>query len=224
MAITDWPQQERPREKMLERGGAALSDSELLAIFLRTGVQGKSAVELARDILTRFDGLRGAMEATPAQFAQVHGMGPAKWAQLQACLELGRRYLEATLDRNEVFTSPALTRRFLQARLRAYHHEVFACLFLDNQNRLIRFEELFSGTIDGASVYPREVVKRVLALNAAAVIFAHNHPSGVAEPSQADRHITQRLQSALDLVDVRVLDHFVVGDGEVVSMAERGLL
>ncbi|AUM12773.1 RadC family protein [Ketobacter alkanivorans] len=224
MAITDWPVDERPREKMLARGGDALTDSELLAIFLRTGVQGKSAVELAREILSRFGGLRGAMEASPDQFSEIHGMGTAKWAQLQACLELGRRYLESTLDRGEAFTSPVLTRRFLQARLRAYHHEVFACLFLDNQNRLIRFEEMFTGTIDGASVYPREVVKRVLALNAAAVIFAHNHPSGVAEPSQADCHITQRLQAALDLVDVRVLDHFVVGDGEVVSMAERGML
>ncbi|HAG93165.1 MAG: hypothetical protein CMK83_03395 [Pseudomonadales bacterium] len=224
MAITDWPEEERPREKMLCRGGGALTDSELLAIFLRTGVKGKSAVELARDILAHFGGLRQAMEATPAQFSEIHGMGKAKWAQLQACLELGQRYLEANLDRGDAFTSPALTRRFLQARLRAYHHEVFACLFLDNQNRLIRFEELFNGTIDGASVYPREVVKRVLAVNAAAVIFAHNHPSGVAEPSHADRSITQRLQSALELVDVRVLDHFIVGDGEVVSMAERGLL
>jgi len=209
---------------MLAQGGAVLSDSELLAIFLRTGVQGKSAVELARDILGHFGGLRQALEATPQQFSEIHGMGTAKWAQLQACLELGRRYLETTLERGDAFTSPALTRRFLQARLRAYHHEVFACLFLDNQNRLIRFEELFTGTIDGASVYPREVVKRVLALNAAAVIFAHNHPSGVAEPSQADRSITRRLQSALELVDVRVLDHFIVGDGEVVSMAERGLM
>ena len=224
MAITDWPEEERPREKMLCRGGGALTDSELLAIFLRTGVKGKSAVELARDILAHFGGLRQAMEATPAQFSEIHGMGKAKWAQLQACLELGQRYLEANLDRGDAFTSPALTRRFLQARLRAYHHEGFACLFLDNQNRLIRFEELFNGTIDGASVYPREVVKRVLAVNAAAVIFAHNHPSGVAEPSHADRSITQRLQSALELVDVRVLDHFIVGDGEVVSMAERGLL
>ena len=224
MAITDWPLDERPREKMLARGGEALTDSELLAIFLRTGVQGKSAVELARDILGHFGGLRPALEASPEAFSQIHGMGTAKWAQLQACLELGRRYLESTLDRGDAFTSPAITRRFLQARLRAYHHEVFACLVLDNQNRLIRFEELFTGTIDGASVYPREVVKRVLALNAAAVIFAHNHPSGVAEPSSADCHITQRLIAALDLVDVRVLDHFVVGDGEVVSMAERGML
>ncbi|MDY6921428.1 MAG: DNA repair protein RadC [Pseudomonadota bacterium] len=224
MAITDWPVDERPREKLLARGGDALTDSELLAIFLRTGVQGKSAVELARDILAHFDGLRGVLEASPRQFSEIHGMGVAKWAQLQACLELGRRYLEATLDRGEAFTSPALTRRFLKARLRAYPHEVFACLFLDNQNRLIRFEELFTGTIDGASVYPREVVKKVLALNAAAVIFAHNHPSGVAEPSSADHHITGRLRSALALVDVRVLDHFIVGDGEVVSMAERGLL
>ncbi|MDV7393097.1 DNA repair protein RadC, partial [Arthrospira platensis SPKY1] len=150
-------------------------------------------------------------------------MGVAKWVQLQACLELGKRYLETTLDRSEAFTSPAATRQYLRARLRGYHHEVFACLFLDNQNRLIRYEELFTGTIDGASVYPREVVKRVLGHNAAAVIFAHNHPSGVAEPSQADQHITRRLQQALDLVDVRVLDHLIVGDGEVVSLAERGL-
>ena len=224
MAITDWPVDERPREKLLQRGGASLSDSELLAIFLRTGIQGKSAVELARDLLTHFDGLRGVMDATPQRFEEVKGMGPAKWVQLQACLELGKRYLETTLDRSDAFTSPAATRQYLRARLRGYHHEVFACLFLDNQNRLIRFEELFSGTIDGASVYPREVVKRVLAHNAAAVIFAHNHPSGVAEPSQADQHITRRLQQALDLVDVRVLDHLVIGDSEVVSLAERGLL
>jgi len=224
MAITDWPADERPREKLLERGGASLSDSELLAIFLRTGIKGKSAVELARDLLGHFDGLRGVMEAQPHRFEEVKGMGVAKWVQLQACLELGKRYLETTLDRTEAFTSPAATRQYLRARLRGYHHEVFACLFLDNQNRLIRYEELFTGTIDGASVYPREVVKRVLSHNAAAVIFAHNHPSGVAEPSQADQHITRRLQQALDLVDVRVLDHLIVGDGEVVSLAERGLM
>lgn len=224
MAITDWPAEERPREKMLLKGGQALTDSELLAIFLRTGVKGMSAVELARSVLEHFGGLRQAMEATPEQFAEINGMGSAKWAQLQACLELGKRYLEATLYRGDAFTSPETTRRYLSARLRAYQHEVFACLFLDSQNRLIQFEELFSGTIDGASVYPREVVKRVLALNAAAVIFAHNHPSGVAEPSQADCHITRRLQTALELVDVRVLDHLIVGDGDIVSLAERGYL
>ena len=224
MAITDWPAEERPREKMLLKGGQALTDSELLAIFLRTGVKGMSAVELARSVLEHFGGLRQAMEATPEQFAEINGMGSAKWAQLQACLELGKRYLEATLYRGDAFTSPETTRRYLSARLRAYQHEVFACLFLDSQNRLIQFEELFSGTIDGASVYPREVVKRGLALNAAAVIFAHNHPSGVAEPSQADCHITRRLQTALELVDVRVLDHLIVGDGDIVSLAERGYL
>ena len=224
MAITDWPAEERPREKMLLKGGQALTDSELLAIFLRTGVKGMSAVELARSVLEHFGGLRQAMEATPEQFAEINGMGSAKWAQLQACLELGKRYLEATLYRGDAFTSPETTRRYLSARLRAYQHEVFACLFLDSQNRLIQFEELFSGTIDGASVYPREAVKRVLALNAAAVIFAHNHPSGVAEPSQADCHITRRLQTALELVDVRVLDHLIVGDGDIVSLAERGYL
>lgn len=224
MAINHWPEQERPREKLLQKGGETLSDSELLAIFLRTGVKGQSAVELGRGLIQHFGGLRQVMEASPQQFAEIHGMGAAKWAQLQACLELGKRYLEASLSRGETFTSPAHTRHFLSARLRAYQHEVFSCLFLDNQNRLIQFEELFTGTIDGAAVYPREVVKRALALNAAALIFAHNHPSGVAEPSQADHSITQRLKAALELVDIRVLDHFIVGDGQIVSMAEKGLV
>lgn len=224
MAINHWPEQERPREKLLQRGGETLSDSELLAIFLRTGVKGRSAVELGRQLISHFGGLRQVLEASPEQFSEIHGMGTAKWAQLQACLELGKRYLEATLHRGEAFTSPVHTRRFLSARLRAYQHEVFAGLFLDNQNRLIQFEELFTGTIDGAAVYPREVVKRALALNAAAVIFAHNHPSGVAEPSSADHSITQRLKAALELVDIRVLDHFIVGDGQILSMAEQGLV
>lgn len=222
MAITDWPEEERPREKMLAKGPQSLTDSELLAIFLRVGVRGKSAVELARQILQHFGGLRGAMEANSEQLSAIPGMGLAKWAQLQACLELGSRYLESGLVRDQVFNNPAAARHYLKARLRSYHHEVFACLFLDNQNRLIQYEELFRGTIDSAAVYPREVVKRVLALNAAAVMFAHNHPSGVAEPSQSDRDITDRLAEALKVIDVRVIDHFVVGDGEVVSMAERG--
>jgi DNA repair protein RadC len=224
MAITDWPVTERPRERLLELGPAALSDAELLAIFLRTGLRGRSAVDLARDLLSHFGGLRALLEADRNTFCRYPGLGDAKFAQLQAVMEMARRHLADELQRGEALTSPALTRRFLASRLRHLPHEVFACLFLDNRHRVLRFEELFRGTIDAASVYPREVVKRALALNAAAVILAHNHPSGVAEPSQADRHITRRLQDALSLVDIRVLDHMVIGDGDPVSFAERGLL
>jgi len=224
MPITDWPASERPREKLLNQGPASLSDAELLAIFLHTGLQGKTAVDLARDLLTAYDGLRPLLEADRAALCAVPGLGGAKYVQLQAALELGRRYLEAGLKRDSVLNSPDRTRAFLKARLRHHGREIFACLFLDNRHRVIGFEELFGGTIDGASVHPREVVKRALHHNAAAVIFAHNHPSGVAEPSHADRAITVRLRDALALIDVRVLDHFVVGDSEVVSFAERGLL
>lgn len=224
MAITDWPVQDRPREKMLANGPQVLSDSELLAIFLRTGVSGMTAVDVARSLLHEFGDLRLLLDAPLERFESVKGMGPAKYVQFQAALEIGRRYLNETLKRGVELSSPDSTRRFLQSHLRAYGREVFACLFLDNQHRLIEFRELFSGTIDGASVYPREVVKEVLSLNAAAVIFAHNHPSGIAEPSQADQLITERLKKALDLVDVRVLDHMIVGDTEVLSFAERGLL
>ena len=224
MAITDWPANERPREKLLNQGPASLSDAELLAIFLRTGVNGKTAVDLAREMLASFDGLRPLLEADRAALCAVHGFGAAKYVQLQAALELGRRYLESALKRDAVLNSPDRTRAFLKSRLRHHGREIFTCLFLDNRHRVIGFEELFGGTIDGASVHPREVVKRALRHNAAAVIFAHNHPSGVAEPSHADRAITIRLRDALTLVDVRVLDHFVVGDAEVVSFAERGLL
>lgn len=222
MSIAHWPQAERPREKLLLRGPAALSDAELLAIFLRTGCAGKSAVDLARELLSEFGGLRPLLEASQSEFCRGQGLGSAKYAQLQAVLEMARRHLSASLEAGDSLTSPDLVRRYLSAQLRHRTHEVFAVLFLDNQNRLRAFDELFQGTIDGASVYPREVVKRALAHNAAAVILAHNHPSGVAEPSQSDRRITQRLQQALDLVGVRVLDHMVVGDGEVVSFAERG--
>lgn len=222
MRITDWPADERPREKLLARGPAALSDAELLAIFLRTGIRGRTAVDLARSLLEAHGGLRPLLEASREQFCAQPGLGSAKYAQLQAVLEMSRRHLLQTLSRGEALTDPQATRRFLAAQLRHLPHEVFACLFLDNRNRIIRFLELFRGTIDGASVYPREVVRLALEHGAAAVIFAHNHPSGVAEPSQSDRALTTRLQEALALVDIRVLDHFVVGDGEAVSFAERG--
>ena len=224
MAISDWPINERPREKLLQRGPTALSDAELLAIFLRTGLPGLSAVDLARELLQQFGGLRPLLEADRERFCQGKGLGDAKFVQLQASLELSRRHLLATLQRGDTLSSPQDTRHYLSARLRGYRQEVFACLFLDNRHRVLAFDELFFGTVDGASVYPREVVRRCLEHNAAAVILAHNHPSGVAEPSRADEQITQRLKEALSLIDVRVLDHMIVGDGEITSLAERGLL
>lgn len=224
MSIRNWPDAERPREKLLERGPRALSDAELLAIFLRTGVRGRNAVDLARNLLADYHGLRRLFEADQTSFCATPGLGVAKYVQLQAVLEMGRRYLAATLQSGEAITSVADTRRYLIAQLRHEPNEVFGCLFLDNKHRVLAFETLFYGTIDGASVHPRVVVKRALFHNAAAVILSHNHPSGVAEPSQADRHITERLREALSLIDVRVLDHMVVGDGEVVSFAERGWL
>ena len=224
MAIRDWPASERPREKLLERGADSLSEAELLAIFLRTGVKGRSAVDLARQMLSHFGGLRALLSASQEEFCAMPGMGPAKYAQLQATLAMARRHLGKALERGKPLTDPVATRKYLQARFRDLPHEVFSCLYLDNRNRVIAFEDLFRGTIDGASVHPREVVRAALKHNAAALIFAHNHPSGVAEPSDADRRLTRRLADALALVDIRVLDHFVVGDGEVVSFAERGWL
>ncbi|WP_430460904.1 RadC family protein [Thalassolituus sp. LLYu03] len=222
MGICHWPAEDRPREKLLSRGARTLTDAELLAIFLRTGVKGKSAVDLARDLLQRFGGLRALLTADEETFCAPLGLGSAKFAQLQAVLEMARRHLAEELQRSDALTSPELTRLYLQAQLRDRDHEVFACLFLDNQHRVLKYQELFTGTIDGAAVYPREVLKQALANGAAAVILAHNHPSGVAEPSQADRAITVRLQQALGLVDIRVLDHLVIGDGYAVSFAERG--
>jgi len=224
MSIKDWPLGERPRERLLAGGANSLSDAELLAILLRTGPKGASAVDRARGLLGSFGDLRRLLDAGPAEIRAARGLGTASYAQLQAALEISRRYLLSRISRGCVLASPLEVRQFLQLKMRGLAHEVFACLFLDNQHAIIAYEELFRGTIDGASVYPREVVKRSLGLNAAAVIFAHNHPSGVAEPSQADRRLTQRLQSALGTVDIRVLDHFVVGDGEALSFAERGLL
>jgi len=223
MAIKDWPVEQRPREKLLLRGSAALSDAELLAIFLRTGMQGCSAVDMAYSLIEHFGGLRELLKADEQIFCSYPGLGVAKYAQLQAVMEMARRYLFESLQRGHALSSPQETRQYLSDCLRDYQHEVFAALFMDQRHRVICFEELFTGTIDGASVYPREVVKKALQHNAAAIIFAHNHPSGVAEPSSADKHITKRLQDALALVDIRVLDHFVVGD-EVISFAERGLI
>jgi DNA repair protein RadC len=224
MRITDLELDERPREKLLKRGAGALSDPELLAIFLRTGIPGKSAIDLARDLLAEFGGLVGLLSASEKAFCGAKGLGTAKYAQLQAVLEMSRRYLNEHIADRDVLTSPEATRQYLKMRLRGLRHEVFACLFLDNRHRVIDYRELFRGTIDGASVHPREVVQEALRHNAAAVIFAHNHPSGVAEPSQSDLRITQRLKDALALVDVRVLDHIIVGEGEGTSFAERGLL
>ena len=224
MPITDWPLNERPREKLLAQGATALSDAELLAIFLRTGTRGKTAVDLARELLADFNGLRHLLSADRREFCARHGLGLASFVQLQAVLEMARRHLMETLQRDPVLNNPAEVRHYLKARLRDYRREVFVCLFLDTQHRVICCEELFQGTLDASSVYPRDVVQRALALNAAAIIFAHNHPSGIAEPSQADQRITTRLCEALALVDIRVLDHMIVGDGAVLSMAERGLL
>jgi DNA repair protein RadC len=223
MAISDWPAAERPRERLLARGPAALSDAELLAILLRTGVRGRSAVDIARELLARFGGLAGLLSAGPAA-QRIRGLGAAKTAQLAAVLELARRCLREDLSTGSALTSPAAVRDYLRLALGAREHEVFAVLFVDAQHRVIRCEELFRGTLTQTSVYPREIVKAALGANAAAVIFAHNHPSGVAQPSQADELLTRQLKQALALVDIRVLDHFIVAGSECLSFAERGLL
>lgn len=224
MSIADWPADERPREKLLQRGPESLSDAELLAIFLRTGVSGKSAVDLARELLTRFGSLRELLVTERDAFCSTPGLGQAKYVQLQAAVEMSRRHLGETLQRGRMLASPRDTEMYLHARLGDREQEVFCCLYLDNRHRVLAFEELFQGTIDGTAVYAREVVKRALFHNAAAVILAHNHPSGVAEPSQADQILTARLKEALALVEVRVLDHFVIGDRQMVSFSERGLI
>ena len=224
MAIKDWAIDDRPREKLLKRGPAALTDAELLAIFLRTGTQGKSAVDLARELLIDFGSLKALLSADQQRFCQSNGLGEAKFAQLQAVMEMARRHFKESLQRGDALSSPDVTRAYLSAQLRGYSYEVFACLFLDSQNRVIQLTELFRGTIDAANVYPREVAKLALQHNAAAVIFAHNHPSGISEPSIADKQITEKLKQAMALFDIRVLDHFIIGDGEPYSFAEHGLI
>jgi DNA repair protein RadC len=224
LTIKDWPEQERPREKLIARGAAALSDAELLALFFGSGRRGLTAVDLGRELLTAAGSLKALLDQDAAQLAQQRGLGTARACSLHAALELGRRYLASELQRPGALAHPSACADYLRSRIGAHPYEVFACLFLDQRHRVIAFEELFRGSIDGASVYPREVVRRCLAHNAAAVILAHNHPSGVAEPSQADRDITAELKRALALIDVRVLDHFIIGSGTPTSLALRGLL
>lgn len=224
MTITDWPLQERPRERLLKFGAESLSNTELLAIFLRTGIKGKTALDIARELITTFGSLRALLEASYQELCQHQGLGQAKYAQLQAALELSHRCTYERLESGQELLSSQQTKHYLAAKLRHHTREVFACLFLDIRNRVLCFEELFYGTVDNASVHPREVVKRALQLNAANVILAHNHPSGVAEPSREDKNVTQQLIKALALVDIRVMDHMIVGDGQVVSFAELGLI
>ncbi|GAB7218738.1 UPF0758 protein [Vibrio inusitatus NBRC 102082] len=222
MTLKALPKESLPREKLINHGPSSLTDAELLAIFLRTGCPGMNVLELADHLLKSFGSLRHILTAPQDKFCQHKGLGQAKYVQLQAFIEMTQRYLAETLEKGDALTSPQQTKLFLLSLLRDKQREVFYVLFLDNQHRVINHESLFEGTIDAANVYPREVVKRSLQHNACALILAHNHPSGVAEPSQADKRITRRLIDALALVDIRILDHFVVGDGEVVSFAERG--
>lgn len=223
MPISDWPAAERPREKLLARGAGILSDAELVAILIRSGNRGKTALDVARHLLEAHGGVRGLLAAGPAS-CNGSGFGLAGYATLQAALELSRRFLAERMRCEDALNSPQAARVYLNAALRDRPYEVFGCLYLDTKHRPIGFEELFRGTIDGASVYPREVVRSVLECNAAAVILAHNHPSGIAEPSSADQALTRRLKAALALVEVRLIDHIIVGDGAVVSFSERGLL
>lgn len=224
MLLKDLPHAARPREKLLARGAGALSDAELLALLLRSGIPGKNVLMLAQELVDRFGGVAGLLHTPAEALKSIKGLGPAKRSELVAVLELSRRALVQQLTQKPLFNTPQAVRDYLQLQLGARSYEVFAVLFLDSQHRLIELEEMFRGTLTQTSVYPREVVKRCLALNAAAVIFAHNHPSGIAEPSQADQRLTQRLKAALGTVDIRVLDHFVVGEAEALSFSERGLL
>ncbi|HEK1691451.1 hypothetical protein PpSQ1_11165 [Pseudomonas putida] len=222
MKISEWPAEERPREKLMQRGVGSLSDAELLAVFLGSGVRGRNVVELARGLLVKFGSLRQLLEADRDAFVGELGLGPVRYGQLQALLEIGRRNLATSIERDCALESPSAVRRYLKAMLRHEPSEVFGCLFLDSKHRPLAFEILFRGTIDRASIYPREVVRRSLMHNAAALILCHNHPSGNSEPSQDDVHMTLALKRGLALIDVRVLDHIIVGDGEPLSMVEQG--
>lgn len=222
MAIKHWPQENRPREKLLEKGPQALTDAELLAIFLRVGRKGVNAIDLARDLMDHFGGLGPMLMADQITFCAAKGLGAAKYCQLQATLELTKRYLEEQLCNEYIFDNPNKVRDYLAVQMRDYQREVFVALLLDTRHRLIEFNELFKGTINAASVYPRELAKLALQKNAAAVIVAHNHPSGNAEPSAADIEITRRLKNSLDILDIRLLDHFIVGRGKVISLADMG--
>lgn len=224
MAISDWPESERPREKLVKNGAKSLSDTELLAIFLRTGMAGKSAVDLARDLLKQFGSLTNLFAANQQEFCLLPGMGMAKYTQLQAVLEMARRALGDEFKNKDIMDSPALVRDYLRLTLQNKEHEIFLGIFLDTKNHAIATEELFSGTLTHTSVYPREIIKRVLHHNAAAIIFAHNHPSGTTEPSHADKVLTTTLKQALALIDVKVLDHFIVGNGTTLSFAENDLI
>ena len=224
MHIRDWPLHERPREKLLARGAAFLSDAELLAIFLGSGQRGQSAVDTGRHLIQEKHGLRGLLDLSAKELAKLKGLGPARACALMAALELGTRHLALRLERGEALTDPRKAGDYFARRLRSLPHEVFACMFLDNQHQLLAYEELFTGSLDGAEVHPREVLKNCLKYNAAAVIFGHNHPSGNPQPSAADRAVTARLKQALALLDIRCLDHFIIGDGPPTSMAELGQL
>ncbi|MCO7224448.1 DNA repair protein RadC [Pleionea sp. CnH1-48] len=224
MKVKDWPQEERPREKLIKHGAESLSDTELLAIFLRTGISGKGVMELARELITSYGDVRELLRQPWNILAQHKGIGLSKYVQIQASMEMTRRCLEQKLKRGDVLTSPSATRHFLFTKLRDYPNEQFACLFLDNRHRVIKFEIMFGGSINQASVHPRVIVQQCLANNAAAVILAHNHPSGQPDPSHADIDITIKLKELLEVIDVRVLDHVIVGDHSTVSLAEQGVL
>lgn len=224
MTIKHWPKQERPREKLLQYGASFLSTAELLAIFIQSGTQGKTALDIARQLLQQFGGLQPLFQAERAQICQIEGLGEARFVLLQAALELSRRYLEESLFEQTILESTQEVRQFIKSKLKHYQNEVFACLFLDNQFRILRFEEMFKGTLTKASVYPREIVKRSLELNAAAVIFSHNHPSGDEKPSDTDKQLTLKLKKILEQVEIRLLDHVIVAANKTYSFAEHGIL
>lgn len=224
MSIMDWPETERPREKLLAHGAAALSDAELLAILIRTGVRGKTALDISRELISKFGSLRQIIGASLEQFSKTLGLGITKYVQIQAAKELSVRCLRENVERGNALENPHAVQRYLSSKLRSYPYEVFSCVFLDNRHRFISFKELFYGSINEATVYPRELIREVYQTNAAAIILAHNHPSGVAKPSEADKRITQEIKSILSVIDVRLLDHIIVGDGQITSFASEGLL